>query len=131
MCVFSLQYGPDWTVVSGAPNGITQLATSSLPLATTISAAILGGGNTREVVWNFPIGLAFKSTSPFGWPRIVVTVYGTDLCNRRVIKGYGSVHVPCQPGKHVPCQPGKHDSLAWRALWESCAAGRPSTCCRA
>lgn len=101
MCVFSMQHGADWTVVSGAPNGITQLATSSLPPATGFSSAILRGGNPQEVVWNFPIGLALKSTSPFGWPRIVVTVYGTDMCNRRVIKGYGSVHVPCQPGRHT------------------------------
>merc|ERR1719424_686440 len=100
MCVFSLQHGADWTIVSGAPNGITQLATSSLPPATSFSSAICQG-NPREVVWNFPIGLAWKSTSPFGWPRIVVTVYGTDLCNRRVIKGYGSIHVPCQPGRHT------------------------------
>lgn len=101
MCVFSVQHGADWTIVSGAPNGITQLATSSLPPATSFSSALFRGGNPQEVVWNFPIGLALKSTSPFGWPRLVITVYGTDLCNRRVIKGYGSVHVPCQPGRHT------------------------------
>jgi len=101
MCVFSMQHGADWTIVSGASNGITQLATSSLPPVTSASSALFRGGDPREVVWNFPIGLVFKSTSPFGWPRIVVTVYGTDLCNRRVIKGYGSVHIPCQPGRHT------------------------------
>eukprot|EP00927_Polykrikos_kofoidii_P043211 TRINITY_DN37271_c0_g1_i1.p1 TRINITY_DN37271_c0_g1~~TRINITY_DN37271_c0_g1_i1.p1 ORF type:complete len:466 (+),score=52.58 TRINITY_DN37271_c0_g1_i1:247-1644(+) len=101
MCVFSAQHGADWTIVSGAPNGITQLAISSVPPATSLGSALLRGSIPREVVWNFPLALVFKSTSPFGWPRIVVSVYGTDLCNRRVIKGYGSVHVPCQPGRHV------------------------------
>lgn len=101
MCVFSIVHGADWTVVSGAPNGITQLACSSVPPATSLGSAMLRGADPREVVWNFPLGTIFKSTSPFGWPRIAVTVYGTDLCNRRVVKGYGSIHVPCQPGRHT------------------------------
>jgi B9 domain-containing protein 1 len=99
MCVFSFTHGPDWTVVSGAHHGVTQLATSAVPLTSSIAATLRGGG-VREVVWNFPIGLVLKSTSPFGWPRIAVVVYGTDMCNRRVVKGYGSVHIPCQPGRH-------------------------------
>lgn len=100
MCTFSVQHGGDWTVVSGPTNGITQLACSSAPPAASLGSAILRGADPREVVWNFPLGLIFKSTSPFGWPRIAVVVYGTDLCNRRVVKGYGSVHLPCQPGRH-------------------------------
>jgi len=97
MCVFSVQHGPDWTLVTGVPDGITQLACSSI--AATSAPSWRGG--LSEVVWSFPLGLVYKSTSPFGWPRLVVTVYGTDLCNRRVVKGYGSVHVPCQPGRHT------------------------------
>jgi len=97
LCVFSFQHGADWTTVAGAPNGVTQLACSAAPTVTSLGR---GGGCQREVVWNFPIGIVFKSTSPFGWPRIVISVYGTDMCNRRVIKGYGSVHIPCQPGRH-------------------------------
>lgn len=101
MCVFTVQHGADWTLVSGAPNGITQLAVSSPLVATSLVSALLRGVASREVVWNFPLGFIFKSTSPFGWPRLIVTVYGTDLCNRRVVKGYGSVHMPCQPGRHT------------------------------
>merc|ERR1719282_1679841 len=100
MCVFSIQHGADWTIVSGAPHGITQLACNSAPFVASVSAT-LRGDRVSEVVWNFPIGLIFKSTSPFGWPRIAVTVYGTDMCNRRIVKGYGSIHVPCQPGRHT------------------------------
>lgn len=99
MCIFSFQHGPDWTLVSGAPNGVSQLAVSSVPASSSVPS--WRGSGLSEVVWSFPIGLVFKSTSPFGWPRIVITVYGTDLCNRRVVKGYGSVHVPCQSGRHT------------------------------
>jgi len=28
------------------------------------------------------------------------SVYGTDLCNRRVIRGYGTVLLPSSPGRH-------------------------------
>lgn len=98
MCIFSMQHGPDWTVVSGASDGITQLACASVPTSSFVTSWRSG---LAEFVWSFPLGVVYKSTSPFGWPRIVVTVYGTDLCNRRVVKGYGSVHVPCQPGRHT------------------------------
>lgn len=100
MCLFSFQHGPDWTVLSGVGNGITQLSCSSSPVFDFLTASVQSGG-VRSAVWNFPLGLVLKSTSPFGWPRIAITVYGTDLCNRRVIKGYGSVHIPCQPGRHT------------------------------
>lgn len=98
MCIFSMQHGPDWTLISGVPDGITQLACASVPASSFVTS---WRGGLAEVVWSFPLGMVYKSTSPFGWPRIVLTVYGTDLCNRRVVKGYGSVHVPCQPGKHT------------------------------
>ncbi|CAD7937124.1 unnamed protein product [Amoebophrya sp. A25] len=97
MCVFSFQSGHDWTVVQGTTQGITQLACSAHP---TTKVSGLFHGDPREVVWNFPIGVTYKSTNAYGWPRLIVSVYGTDLCNRRVIKGYGSIHVPCTPGRH-------------------------------
>ena len=28
------------------------------------------------------------------------SVYGTDMCNRRVIRGYGTVQLPTSPGRH-------------------------------
>lgn len=90
MCTFSFQSGVDWTVTEGATSGITQLSASSIDAESF----------DPKVVWNFPFGFALKATSAFGWPRLVVSVYGNDMCNRRVIRGYGSVHVPCQPGRH-------------------------------
>lgn len=66
----------------------------------TTKVSGLHHGDPREVVWNFPLGVTYKSTNAYGWPRLIVSVYGTDMCNRRIIKGYGSVHVPCSTGRH-------------------------------
>jgi B9 domain-containing protein 1 len=51
-------------------------------------------------VWNFPLDLTFKSTNLFGWPQLVVSVYGLDSFGREVVRGYGAVHVPVSPGSH-------------------------------
>lgn len=51
-----------------------------------------------EIVLNFPIDVSFKSTNPFGWPRIVLSVYGLDALGRDVIRGYGTVHLPAFAG---------------------------------
>lgn len=29
-------------------------------------------------MWNFPLDFAYKSTNVFGWPQIVLNVYGVD-----------------------------------------------------
>ena len=34
-----------------------------------------GTSGDSSVVWNFPVDVTFKSTNPFGWPRIVISVY--------------------------------------------------------
>ena len=34
-----------------------------------------GTSGDASVVWNFPVDITFKSTNPFGWPRLVVSVY--------------------------------------------------------
>jgi hypothetical protein len=33
-----------------------------------------GLGYDSSIVWNFPIDIKFKSTNPYGWPRIAVSV---------------------------------------------------------
>ncbi|XP_074866988.1 B9 domain-containing protein 1 isoform X2 [Carettochelys insculpta] len=54
----------------------------------------------QALVWNFPVDITFKSTNPYGWPQIVVSVYGPDLFGNDVVRGYGAVHVPFTPGSH-------------------------------
>lgn len=54
---------------------------------------------------NFPIDITFKSTNPYGWPRLVLSVYGVDRFGRDVIRGYGSIHIPAFPGTYTKTVP--------------------------
>eukprot|EP00955_Chlamydomonas_euryale_P082093 363670-Chlamydomonas_euryale.AAC.5 len=53
------------------------------------------------MVWNFPLDVTYKSTNAFGWPQLIVAVYGLDAFGRDVIKGYGCMHLPTSPGRYV------------------------------
>ncbi len=82
-------YGNDWEILGGIDNGLSQTAVMN-HLA----------HNQKEIVWNFPIDVTFKSTNIFGWPRLAISVYGMDMFGRDVIRGYGSVLIPLQAGTH-------------------------------
>lgn len=58
-------------------------------------------GPDRQLVWNFPLEATFKATNAFGWPQLVLSVYGPDALGRDVIKGYGSVHLPTRAGRYM------------------------------
>ena len=73
--------GPDWTVVDGIENGLSQIARKA-------------PGCDNSVVWNFPVDISFKSTNAHGWPRMSVSIYGVDSLGRDVVRGYGSVLLP-------------------------------------
>jgi B9 domain-containing protein 1 len=87
-CRSTFNFGPDWQIVHGVDTGLTQIAQKA------------NGGDTR-IVWNFPIDLTFKSTNAFGWPRLVLSVYGIDGVGRDIVHGYASMHVPTTPGCHT------------------------------
>ncbi|KAL7470737.1 hypothetical protein ACHAXS_010993 [Conticribra weissflogii] len=97
-CRYSFSYGPDWEVVHGVSMGLSQIARQGL---------ILGGyenfssHKNNATVWNFPIEISFQSTSPHGWPRLAISVYGFDFLGRDVIRGYASLLIPLTPGRHV------------------------------
>ncbi|XP_064406936.1 B9 domain-containing protein 1-like isoform X2 [Halichondria panicea] len=86
-CNYSFVSGQDWAVVSGLCEGITQSTRRS-------------SGPNKHFVWNFPIDVTFKSTNPFGWPQIVVSVYGVNSLGRDEVRGYGCIHLPITPGQH-------------------------------
>ncbi|XP_051632843.1 B9 domain-containing protein 1 [Manacus candei] len=86
-CKFCFVYGQDWVPTAGLEEGISQITSKSDVSPTTL-------------VWNFPIDITFKSTNPFGWPQIVLSVYGPDFFGHDVVRGYGAVHVPFTPGRH-------------------------------
>eukprot|EP00824_Muranothrix_gubernata_P016396 TRINITY_DN33973_c0_g1_i1.p1 TRINITY_DN33973_c0_g1~~TRINITY_DN33973_c0_g1_i1.p1 ORF type:complete len:200 (+),score=23.86 TRINITY_DN33973_c0_g1_i1:61-660(+) len=85
-CRVGYTSGPDWRVVQGVEDGITQMATK---------------GSAGVFVWNFPLDITFSSTNPFGWPQVVITVYGLDLLGRDVLRGCGAVHIPVGSGRFV------------------------------
>ncbi|CEM23188.1 unnamed protein product [Vitrella brassicaformis CCMP3155] len=108
VCRYQLVYGPDWALVQGPDSGVSQSACG--PLGGGAGGASVGALSALNpfyvptppsVVINFPFNAVFKAQNAFGWPRVLVCIYATDWCNRRVIRGYSSVHVPTQPGRHV------------------------------
>ncbi|XP_067043867.1 B9 domain-containing protein 1-like [Acropora muricata] len=87
-CKYCFVYGQDWVVTSGWEEGLSQNTKKSL--------------DKRQVfVFNFPLDITFKSTSPFGWPQLVISCYGLDFYGHDVVRGYGAVHVPISPGSHT------------------------------
>jgi len=85
-CRYSYTYGSDWDISHGVNSGITQIAQST--------------GADKYVVWNFPIEISFQSWNIYGWPRLVVSVYGLDYFGRDIVRGYGSILCPTTAGLH-------------------------------
>jgi len=52
-CKYAFVYGPDWEIVTGIEEGISQIAQKSQD-------------ERQQVVWNFPLDVSFKSTNPHG-----------------------------------------------------------------
>lgn len=85
--------GEDWEAVTGATEGVTQ---QSRRRPWSLAAVM----QPSQVVWNHPLTVAYRSTNPYGWPRLVVAVYGPDVLGRDQVRGYGVVHLPCAGGQH-------------------------------
>ena len=77
------------------------LADWSLAIGEDSGVSARGRSSCSEIVWNLPISCTFCATNPAGWPRLVLTLLFNDWFGREVIGGYGSVTIPCQPGRHV------------------------------
>ncbi|XP_068989864.1 B9 domain-containing protein 1 isoform X3 [Neodiprion pinetum] len=59
-CKYGYHFGPDWSIVRGIEEGLTQMSKKST--------------DARQVaVWNFPLDIAFKSINPQGC-RVAVYV---------------------------------------------------------
>ncbi|XP_075035358.1 B9 domain-containing protein 1 [Mixophyes fleayi] len=86
-CKYCFVYGHDWAPTSGVEEGISQIASRNR-------------STNKSLVWNFPVEITFKSTNPYGWPQMVVSVYGPDVFGNDVVRGYGAVHLPLTPGRH-------------------------------
>lgn len=91
-CKYCFVCGPDWIVISGIEEGISQISKK-------------GRDEEQSFVWNLPLNIVFKSTNPFGWPQLVISAYGLDVFGNEVVRGYGVCHVPISPGhfeKKIP-----------------------------
>jgi len=52
------------------------------------------------MIWNFPIDASFRSTTPHGWPQIVLICSGLDFFGRENNYAYGTIHIPTTIGRH-------------------------------
>lgn len=91
-CKLQLLHGADWQLLGGAQDGITQI-TSRAP----------GCLAAKTLNFNFPLDVAYRSATVFGWPQLVVCVYGADFWGRDVIKGYGAARLPTCIGRCCCC----------------------------
>eukprot|EP01065_Artemidia_motanka_P036513 TRINITY_DN44454_c0_g1_i1.p1 TRINITY_DN44454_c0_g1~~TRINITY_DN44454_c0_g1_i1.p1 ORF type:complete len:267 (+),score=78.59 TRINITY_DN44454_c0_g1_i1:45-803(+) len=91
---FRFERGRDWDVLRLSSD------TESLQEGVTQVAEMMGG-SVPFFAWNMPFSVAFASTNPYGWPKLVLSVYDVDS-NERPTKpwGYGWCHVPTQPGRY-------------------------------
>lgn len=87
-CKFRIVRGDDWQLLEGFEDGVTQVTRQS-------------SGASPSLVWNFPLDVTYKSTNVFGWPQLVVAIYGIDGLGRDVVQGYGCAHLPTVPGRHT------------------------------
>ncbi|XP_073828742.1 B9 domain-containing protein 1 [Musca autumnalis] len=81
-CRYECVAGPDWELVSGTKDGITQYASNH------------NGNFNDPIVFNMPIELTYRSTNVFGWPQLIVCLYGKTRWGIETSLGYSRLHVP-------------------------------------
>jgi Ciliary basal body-associated, B9 protein len=79
-------------------------------------------GPSRLLVWNFPLAVTYKATNAFGWPQLIVSVYGLDALGRDVVQGYGSMHLPTCAGRCAGAVTSGN-AVARLGLWAATGAG--------
>lgn len=90
-CRYSFQAGPNWTLISGFPEGQTLTGKPE---------------HNQSVIWSHPLDLHFITKGIQGWPKIVLQVSCVDYFGRSWVVGYGCCNLPIAPGPHVlevPC----------------------------
>ncbi|XP_053207135.1 B9 domain-containing protein 1-like isoform X2 [Panonychus citri] len=86
-CKYCFLYGEDWMIINGNEESCSQVSIKTR--------------DSRSMsIWNLSIDVTFRSSNPFKWPLIVLSVYGYDSFGNDVVLGYGSIHIPPIPGHH-------------------------------
>lgn len=67
-------WGQDWAVTAGQEEGVTQVLNCFVllhcaALCWQVSRKSLDAAG--RLVWNFPLSITLKSTSPHGWPQVI------------------------------------------------------------
>lgn len=57
--------------------------------------------SNQDFIFNYPLEATFKSQSPHGWPKIIISCYTLNFWGTDVVQGYGWVHLPTTPGKYA------------------------------
>jgi B9 domain-containing protein 1 len=84
-CKFGFYWEGEWDAHSGSVAGITCCSRAS---------------GLSSPVFNHPVQVTFASSSPFGWPQIVVVLYGLNSFGNDRVLGYGATHIPPVSGPH-------------------------------
>lgn len=80
-------YGDNWEKEDGSLDGMSHFSVKGE-----------GSNNYNTIGQHFSV--SFRSTSPFGWPQIVLTCTTVDSDDFEVVYGYGVIHVPASTGRH-------------------------------
>eukprot|EP00347_Sterkiella_histriomuscorum_P015246 403357756 len=80
--------GEDWNIANGTLTNTGQFAFKGQ------------GRGMNRMVWNLPFEITFRTMTPFGWPQIVIYCTTKDSDGDDIVKAFGSIHVPIQPGIH-------------------------------
>ena len=83
--------GREWQKISGDTYGEAAQA--------CVSYLGYTGGN-QVVNWNAPMNAVYRTLEISGWPKLVMWFEGPNWWGNDVIKGYGCVPMPSQPGNH-------------------------------
>lgn len=84
-CKFGFVSGQDWEAYAGSKAGVSY--------TTHVNAK-------HEAIFNYPVGISLRTNTPYGWPQIVLAVYGLNSFGNDKIVGYGAVHLPLKQGTH-------------------------------
>lgn len=84
-CKFGFVSGQDWEAYAGSKAGVSY--------TTRVNAK-------HEAIFNYPVGISLRTQTPYGWPQIVLAVYGLNSFGNDKIVGYGAVHLPLKQGTH-------------------------------
>jgi B9 domain-containing protein 1 len=71
-CRFVFHSGSEWGIISGAEDGVSQIARIDTDHTCTL---------------NSPLNVVFKSAKPFGWPQVIYSVYDVNSLGRQSVIG--------------------------------------------